>query len=45
LFLSLGSLVLLAKLAGTLFIFTKAVWVFSFLELTKHEDKSAREEG
>jgi len=45
LFLSLGSLVLLAKLAGTLFIFTKAVWVFSFLELTKNEDKSARESG
>lgn len=42
-FLSFGSLILIAKLAGTLFIFTKAVWVFSFLELTKDEDKSARD--
>ena len=43
--LSVLSLFFIAKLAGTLFIFTKAVWVFSFLELTQNEDKSAREIG
>jgi len=43
--LSFISLFIIAKLAGTLFIFTKAVWVFSFLELTKDDNKSAREAG
>jgi len=43
--LSAGALFFIAKLAGTLFIFTKAVWVFSFLELTQSDNKSARDQG